>query len=1087
MTDNAAHDDLPELSDEDVALLHQITTLAATSPAPPFKALFAAYDAVFAEQGIEQEHDGVVFRLLLRVGEAAREGRSAGRALDLVGCLRGILAAQGITVVEGDDDLPEDEDVEEEGGQETRSVVVGNANANAQPVNGVARTSDDRRRSDAGRRRVSFDDARLDETWLSEHSRSLIASPPRQQAQRGLLAQPPRRGRYPDGLPGRRARSTSSQRTNGIRQAAPKHHQQASPSTVYTSEHEDTNFNPTLLFQPSQTQLEQNAEAFASTSTIRSARHCLHIWHDRALTLHQTSQQAYAIASAHDRRTLLKQAFDQWRTNHTARVQTRKDDEYWKRREKEVHAHHQHKLLDRAFSHWRWSALDQQHAIAVGQRRILKIRYFRRWRTIAVENAIKARSILARKYLAVWREKLARKLLRDEQATAHYEEAVERRCWKAWFWHLCSRRVDGWREEKVKRRAWGAWTERARDVRQKATQASERYNTHTTHRALDILRQRLAQRQHDAQQARSHRDRALATSSLHSLSISARLNPLARTLTLKIQLDLQRKTVRVWHLHLTLSRQAALVDRKRILQSAWTNWNDALRCKALGQRIDERVVVETLYKWVLAERLRLSQRSAAARLLREVVQTWVGKLRGSRASTAEAEMVFAAAQQRRRLAFGMQALHTAMHAHEDAERAAVEFANLRTLPNILQILAEKTRHVMTLEKWAADARFYTLSTRTLAVWRERATQHVHTRRRDAYAAVRARVKIRLVGTYLGIWHAKTARITAMTAESERRAHARLAAIGTEAFEHWRQRLAQLDHLANQAGELDQHRLRTSGFSALTAGYAQLRSMDDQAAVFRREAELAVLAGVVKKLQWARFTAARRAESAEALWVRNRGLHVRGWLRRWYGLAFERRTGRQLAAQAEAAAAAEAAVEEEPESPSLRPASRAAASRSRSRERHTRERHTLASSPPAAAMTPAAYMRTPSRSSRRAGRFRPLLPTPAPGTPFGLDSAYLLSTTPAPLPSTGEAGGGGEGGGGGGGVGRMNDETLTPQVTPFARKLRAGGFAATSTAGTPAQPVLRSAVFGRSVQQGTAKSVRFAGGSRFGGGGHEKSS
>ncbi|KAK1052774.1 hypothetical protein LTS16_001843, partial [Friedmanniomyces endolithicus] len=71
MSDSAPYqDELPDLSDEgeqpsksrappplltdrpDIALLHHITTLAqqTSPPAPPFRALFAAYDAVFAQQ-----------------------------------------------------------------------------------------------------------------------------------------------------------------------------------------------------------------------------------------------------------------------------------------------------------------------------------------------------------------------------------------------------------------------------------------------------------------------------------------------------------------------------------------------------------------------------------------------------------------------------------------------------------------------------------------------------------------------------------------------------------------------------------------------------------------------------------------------------------------------------------------------------------------------------------------------------------------------------------------------------------------------------------------------------------------------------
>lgn len=1016
-----------------------------------------------------------MFRLLLRVGEAAREGGSADGRVDLVRCLKSILAAQGITVIEGDDD----EDAEaEDAGEETRSVNVGNAQAY---VNGGV--GGHGRKRDAGRRRVSFDDARLDETWLSEHPRSLLVSPPpQQQSQRNLLAQPARRGRLPDGLATGRARSISSQRINYMRQPAPKQVNRTSPSTFYTSEL-DEEVNPTLLFQPSQTQLEQNAEAFASTSAIRSARKCLHIWHDIALQLHNARQQAYAIAEAHDGRTLLKQAFDQWRTHFSARQHAHREEARWDLSEKNAERNYLRHILGKVFTHWHESMLDQHVAKRNGQRRILAIRYFRRWRNMTVENTTKARSILARKYLAVWREKLARKLLRDEQASAHYEEAVTKRCWKAWFWHFCSRRVEEWREEKVKRRALGAWIQQFRQVREREARAEDQHSINAPRRALSNLRQRLAQYQQAAQQAQAHRDRRITATCLHTVSVEAKLSPLHHVLTLKLNLNLQRKALRIWDLHLRLSRQATEVDRQRILQSAWTNWNDALRCKALAQRIDERVVVEALYKWVLAERLRLFTRAVDARLLRQMIEVWRARVGELDSRMAVAEAAFAEGQQRRRLSFGMGRLHAVMRKREDAERAAVEFANARALPNVLSTLSEKTRHIQELHNWAAAARFYTLCTRSLAVWKERTTQHVHNRRRDGYARIRTRVKIRLVGSCLSRWRAQTADSIAIDAEGERRAQARLFHIGTSAFDRWRERSALLQQMDGQATTLDHQRLLGSALSALAFRHAQVREQAEQAQAFHAETQLALLAAAaLKKLQWAQFTAARRAESAEALWARNRDLHVRQMLRHWYSQTLARKAAREPAPPPAAAAVEEEEGQQgrevEPESPSLRPASRAASrSRSRSAQR--------AVSP--AAATPA-YMRTPSRSSRRAGRFRPLLPTPAPGTPFGggFEEGYLV-TTPAPLPlpfSTFVAGNA-----------EAGEGVLTPQVTPFARKLRAGGFGAAGGVGgygasTPA-PALRTGGFGRSVQGvgvgGTAKSVRFAGGSRFGGGGHEKSS
>ncbi|KAK5709258.1 hypothetical protein LTR17_019938 [Elasticomyces elasticus] len=1061
MSDNANHqDDLPELSDEDISLLHQIATLAqhqslqSDPPAPPFRALFAAYDAVFAEQSVQQEHDGAVFRVLLRVGEAAREGggRAGVRGVDLVGCLKEVLQAQGITVVED----------EGEGGDGLSEVTRGSMPTN---LDG----QDDSRgpvkqRQKTGKRRVSFDDARLDETWLIEHSQPLAVLSPRQQSKRSPRDQPARRSNRHESDPSRRARSASSQRPASTltRHSAPKHYQESSPSTVYTSEAEDQR-NLALLYQPSQTQLEHNAEAFAVTSTIRAARRCMHIWHDRALVLQATEEQARAIAAAHDRRMLLKQAFDEWRAKLRSRKKAHERELL--RSEQDDQAGHvwRQKLLYRAFSQWQGSLVYQREQVRKCHAQILRMRYFHRWRTLAVDNALKARSILLKKYLAVWRARLTRRQLREEQALAKCEESRMKACWRAWFWHFCCRRVESWREDSLKRRALESWRASLSALAAKSEQARRFCDSNVTRRALHVLRDRLGQRQQAAQLAQSCRDRKVMTGCLHTLVISARLEPLGRTLTLKITLDLQRKAFRVWLLHLQLLRQATEADRQRILHNAWTDWNDALRCRALAQKIDERVLIENLYRWVLAERGRLMRRRVEARVARQVLSTWVMKVRDESTRFAVAERAFKDGQQRRTMSSVMVKLHLAMRRREDAERTAVEFASARALPNALAALMNKFRAVEQINKWAVDARFYTLCTRYLAVWKEKTTQNQQHRKRDAYARVRARVKIRLVGGCLAAWRAKTAHIVSMDEEADRRANARLVASGRQAFGHWRAQTAEIHRIADHAESRDRRNLIRAAFLALTTRYEEVATLGEQAESFKRDTDLTVLATTLKKLQWAQFTAARRVESAEALWARNRDTHIRNMVRVWAALTASRRAARR-------------GEDEEPESPSLRPASRAA----------SRSRQAIPSSPPAMGAVTPAYMRTPSRN-RRAGRFRPL-PTPAPGTPFAFETAYL-ATTPAPLPVDPAL--------------FAEDGALTPQVTPFARKLRAGGFGSRRTllgtggvldaeeTTTPA-PALRTSVFGRSViGPVTAKSVRFAGASRFGSAGsgseHMKSS
>ncbi|KAI7160286.1 hypothetical protein KC349_g3612 [Hortaea werneckii] len=921
MNENAAHDELdfPDLTDDEVSLAHQITTRAQKhhSALPSYKALFAAYDDVFREQGLESEHDSHIFRVLLRVGATARErGHERGGTVDLVGCLTSLLEAHGITVI----DYSESGDLET-GEEETKSVAFNGPGTETQAkINGVG-TERNKSQSRAEKRRVSFDDAKLDETWLSEHSRSLAPSPSENLGpwqNQHFLAQPARKADYYD---------------------------------------QDTNGNPTLLFEPSQTRLEANAEAFFSTSTIRIARRALHIWHDAAIYTHQNNVQAFAIATAHDRRTLIKQAFDVWRNAYLESREERKLEEDCQIEEKKYQRGYEKHIVDKAFTHWRQATFDQRHVTELAKKRILQ------------QN--------------------------DDQASTHY-------------------------------------------------------------------------------------DRQLKTACLRSITIHANLAPIAKTFTLKINLDLQHRAFKTWNNRLQLERQAAEVNHQRVLQSAWTKWNDNLRCRALGQRIDERVLIESLYKWALAEREQLFTRAMDGKALRRALGWWRYRAGEAQDKLTMAERVFAEQQHRRRLAQAMGCLNREMRRLEDLDRMAIEFANARVLPRFLQGWALKARHAMELRRWAGDARFYTLATRSLAVWRERTTQHVHARRKEAYT------------------HAAVAK--SMDGEAEYRLHERNWRAAIEAFGRWQEKTAQVQESSERANALDRTRLAVSALAAIAAAHSQHQELERQADEFRHEQELVLLGAMMKKLQWTQFTAARRAESAEALLLRNRDQHIRQMLRHWALVTADRRTTRA------STPAPKEGEDVEPESPSLRPASRQRAA-SRSRERPGFLPH----SPPEPSATPG-YMRTPSRSSRRAGRFRPL-PTPKAMTPFSFGEGYL-STTPAPLPSMQQTS---RSAAGGTDVFPPTTEqqeseerdiasnedgmsTLTPQITPFERKLRAGGFGGSNAApagiatvaATPGPSVLRSSVFGRSVLGGTAKSVRFAGGGGSGvglrrGEVHEKSS
>ncbi|KAF2480106.1 Sfi1 spindle body protein-domain-containing protein [Neohortaea acidophila] len=1017
MNEHADGSELPELTDDDVEILYAICKRASDAAGPPFKALFAAYDEVFGEQHISQQHDGVVFRYLMRVGESTRGADRGPTRANLVEQLRSVLEAHGISFV-----APFEDDVADG----TQSVNASSPYRNTH--------------LQSPRRRVSFDDARLNETWLSQHTESLqpVIEPP---TYSGLLGLPARRVR--DGTAPRRARSTSAQR--GLQRTTT-----ALPPSQPVHSHQDDFIRANFFVNLSEGQLEENAEAFLSTSALRSARKSLHAWYRSAIQMHQFRTQASSIAIAHDRRTLLSQAIDQWRAALDIRRQENLRLKVLEHLEERATRYRDLYLLTKAFTHWAISSSIERIRTAVAQRHVLKVTYFKKWRAIAHQNQQKAKSILTRKYVAAWREKTARRLLRQEQATAHYEDRLMRRCKTLWFWQFCSRRVSSWHDDNIQRRTFRRLRENF-NIRQSREHHAETLNTSALARqALHCFSERLEDRHRDGSTAERHFQQIVTIKTLRFVQVQTKLAPISHSLRASFDVNLKRKTCKIWNLRASLYRQATEIDHRRILQAAWTRWNEALRCRALALRMNERVLLENLYRWVLQERCKLFKRMSDDRLLNRALAWWTVRVQEEKDLLSEAARVFEERERRRRLATGMLRLHSMLRTREDAERAALEMANARTMPKILDALKERGDHLKRLAKWAADARFYFLCTSTLRTWQARSSEARHSRKRNAYIEIRARVKIRLVGDCFGYWRARTGVVGSMHEEAERRALGKSADIGRTAFYRMREKTAQYTDLDIQAANTDHLKLFRAALSALSQRQADLGEVERRGIEFRGETDLTLMTGALKRMQWATFTVTRKVESADALLARYRDQHIKHMIRHWAA---------QAAAKRAAVTFDPTTAEQDPESPSLRPASRAAS-------------HSVPPSSPSEGRilhsTPG-YLRTPSRS-KRAARFKPL-PAVVPFTPMAIEPSYFV-TTPAPALNQQGA-----------------DESmlgLTPQVTPFERKLRAGGFA------PPPPSALRASAVSSFVNPiaGTAKSVRFAGSSRFrrtNDDGHEKDS
>nr|OQO24691.1 hypothetical protein B0A51_08870 [Rachicladosporium sp. CCFEE 5018] len=1054
---------LPLIDIGDEARVCRRANAARPTDNPARTLLKEAYKAELAELGIDPGQDRVIFDCLWNIAHVVTEKWRSTGAVDFLEALAQEFDKHGITIVEHDDD--------------------GTEITHEAPVQQVVSS----RKQIVDKRRVSFDDARMHETWIRERTETLTQQ---EDATARLLSQPPVRASLQ-----RRARSVSSEHGYATYQPARGAGLYGRPQSSTDQASDPDGPGDSSMLRRSELSFEKIAtlqelrEACEHTRELRLVNTYFNRWFGNTHLHQQHVARQHSEAEEQHAKVLCQAVFDSWReafhekqilrrealeaeeAEQERQSQQQQEDERMQRLEQRAEKCRGKMLLLKGLQHWFARHEVRRAELQRASKFLLAMRYFRRWKQIALENASKARSILTRKYIRVWRERTARSHFAEEQAAAHHDETLQRQCVKRWAKVLFDIKLEKRRIDRIKHAACRKWLDAVQRVRALEAQAAAFRSQRLVRPVFLALRAGVLRIQDLASRAQTCYAQARLTMAFSIMRIQGRLKPLESVMTLRVNLTLERKAFATWHLQVQLAQQAADFDQRRIKRAAWHGWVDASKCRVVAQHINARVVIESLYRWMLQERLQLFRRTADARLLRNSFAALKGMSTDLQAQLDMRAYAFAQGQQRRRLAGAMFRLHVLSRQREDAERAAVEFANSRALPAVLETWHEKTTHVTKLNRWATDARFYCLCSAALKRWRDATVEHQHQRRRDAYAQVRSRYKHRLVGQCFASLQVKYAEVYSMSAAIQDRAHTTQSTTVAQLFATWRSRARTLQTQSLTASQLDTSRLLSSALSALTSQHAQTTSLDTEAETFARTTSLSLALSALKTLQWATFTASQQSHTALALRSRNRDQHIRHMLRHWVSQTAARR--------AAATAEPDAELEAEPESPSLRPASRAAA-RSLSRDR-TRDRYTSPTRLPQgyAGSTPG-YLRTPSRSRRAVGRFRPI-PTPGPYTPLAFTPAYLVTGIPGVQVDDGA------------GL-DMGSSPPIPmglaargQVTPFAQRLREVGVVeaiptgAITGAGAEFRPVsvlrrgLRQSVTGGT---GTGKSVRFAGAGRF---------
>ncbi|KAH7391997.1 Sfi1 spindle body protein-domain-containing protein [Phaeosphaeria sp. MPI-PUGE-AT-0046c] len=646
-------------------------------------------------------------------------------------------------------------------------------------------------------------------------------------------------------------------------------------------------------FRPSDTRLLDEAETLEDQRLHRVTRDCIQRWRDRTQVHLARRTEIEGAAAAFDRKILLKLSFEQLRDTARLRQSSRETERFFKRLEERADRARNIFLLTKAFTHWAKSAEDEVQRTSVARRHILRTRFFNGWRDITAVNELKVQHFVLAKFLHKWRVRSASVLDNAQYAVQLYEDNLVRRVYKEWFFKFCAIAAPAWRNDRTRKITLHKMSEIAKVLRERQEWATDRWQRGVLHKTLRLWRERTATLQSLASQADDFRQAGLVFSALQTLGKQAELGPLLRQFQGRVRVRILRSTLQGWQHALQLSRQARSVDYMRILRNAYTAWNDRLRIKALEDRINDRVLVEALYKWTLASRVSLFQRVHDRQLKHSFFLVWVTKT-NQRANTLDAaERRFAQFKRAQLLRTCLRKMEATTTEKKAEEFAVVAEYQQKLKQRIFDKLKERQAHFLQLKTWADAAHFYVLSKATLKTWSE-ATQHARrNRRRNTYAQIRRTVKTNLVRKLFANWRDKASHITQLNSQAEDVVVQRRYR-GTGALIHqWHDRTIILRQQNTQATNLHAFKLEIRCLRIWSERTEVLQTMDAQAVALRQESAELAATSALKKLGWRLWNIQRQEENAKALYERNFEKHVRAIIRFWAEQMSERISNRSV--------------------------------------------------------------------------------------------------------------------------------------------------------------------------------------------------
>ncbi|KAI5287267.1 hypothetical protein KEM52_001677, partial [Ascosphaera acerosa] len=648
-----------------------------------------------------------------------------------------------------------------------------------------------------------------------------------------------------------------------------------------------------LVYRPSLSDLLRDASTFNMYRERNVQCRLLRHWRDTAIRHRALVTDMYQLAARRDGMTLTKQALELWHARLLRKKQTEELDRFFKHLEIRATRARDLYLLGKTLAVWRARAAAETARLTQARRQILEVKYFNAWRSLTAANELQVQRFTLRGPLRRWQARAAQLRIEEQQAALLHVRHLKQGMYWRWFWAFCYQRAPVYKDQNLKHKFIILWIRALRRNRERELDAATKDNEVLLQSSFQAWR---------VQSEVLCEARALAQSSWRQKRLldcftewhvrtrlgrpAAQVEAACRERRLRLLFD-------VWHVRAQAQRQAKALDRYRLMRSAWRAWNYNLRVQALAQRIDERIVMQVLYKWLLVARQHMMQRIHEQRLMKQAwCQMFVTARRTFSRLLNREEKFRVQRRDKALLRRCVSVWQAKLQRARRREETALAFYAPRLQLDILTVWQGRLEQLRVFEDWAAQARYHSVMTEFMRRWRNAAKESAKKHRLEAYAIIRRRYKMNLALSILVTWKAQAQDLREMQAVATRHHHDAVMAAARTHLHRWYELTGTYAQHMHDAQVHHNRRLVQASLDRLLDAHLVLADQQARARQFY-EAHVSRFAGAqLRKLSLRLFQVRANAETADRQKERFVKKSVKGVFRQWLAVARNQRLAKR---------------------------------------------------------------------------------------------------------------------------------------------------------------------------------------------------